>query len=232
MIWRPWIVAGLLLVAVLVNAALVAFERVPSPDAAEVVTRVDEPLRHLLYTPTNRRNNFKAMGMDDELAHVVATRIDRHAASEARLLELLERHSADVGEAFCPGSGLPQPWAALRFLVRDDGGRREVVDAGRLYAFEPQPWFATAPIDMLYRELEAVPDRRGDATLMGVAAALLGREVDALEGRSPWSRGLVGTWGFRRLTRDAPQVEKMVVDYFSWVHYLTELANRPDGICG
>lgn len=232
MIWRPWVVAGLLLVAVLVNGVLVALERVPTPDAADVVTRVDEPLRHLLYTPTNRRNNFKAMGMDDELAHVVATRIDRLAGQQARFEELLARHAIDVGEAFCPGAGLPQPWAALRFLVREENGRRDVVDPTRLLAFEPQPWFAAAPVEPLYRHLEVVPDRQPDATLMGVAAALLGREIDALEGRSPWSRGLVGSWGFRRLVRDAPQVEKMVVDYFSLVHYLTELANRPDGICG
>lgn len=232
MIWRPWIVGGLLLVAVLVNGALIALERVPSSDATEVVTRVDEPLRHLLYTPTNRRNNFKIMGMDDDLAHVVATRIDRHTASQARLEELLTRHAADVGQAFCPNSGMPQPWAALRFLVREENGRREVVDPTRLLAFEPQPWFAAAPVEQLHREFEAVAQRPPDATLMGVSAALLGKEIEALEGRSPWSRGLVGSWGFRRLSRDAPQVEKMVVDYFSLVHYLTELANRPGGICG
>src|SRR5690606_327633 len=121
------------------------------------------------------------------------------------------RHAIDVGEAFCPGAGLPQPWAALRFLVREENGRRDVVDPTRLLAFEPQPWFAAAPVEPLYRHLEVVPDRQPDATLMGVAAALLGREIDTLEGRSPWSRGLAGSWGFRRLVRDAPQVEKMVV---------------------
>lgn len=231
MTWRPWIVAGLLLVAVLFNVVLITQERLPSPEGKESLTKIDEPLRHLLYKPTNRRNNFKEMGMDDDFAHAVATRIDRYAGMKAKLVDMLQQQSAEVGDAFCATAGLPQPYAAARFLMLEENGRRDVVDAARLTRFEEQPWFAKSPVQQVYSEVESVQDRHADATIMGVSALLLSREGDVLEGASPWSKSLMGTWGFSRLKRDDPKIEVMVVEYFSLMHYLTELANTSDGIC-
>lgn len=220
-----------MLATVLLNLVLIVQERLPNPDARPEVTKIDEPLRHLLYRPTERRNNFKKMGMDDEFAHRVANRIDKYTSMKAKFVAMLQDQAADVGDAFCPTAGLPQPYAAARFLITEENNRRDIVDASRLTRFDSQPWFDKSPVMGVYSELEAVEGRREDATLLGVAALLLAREADALAGRSPWSRGLIRRGSFSTLERQEPRITVLVMDYFALMHYLTELANTSDGIC-
>jgi hypothetical protein len=137
-----------------------------------------------------------------------------------------------VGRVFCPGTGLPQPYAAMAYLVTGEGGRRDVVDVERLKLFEPQPWFDDAPVGNVYNHIELTAGRRSDATLMGVSALLLSKEDDALDGQSPWSTGLMGSWGWGPVRKTYPSSEMLVIQYFSLMHYLTELANTRNGICG
>ena len=86
-------------------------------------------------------------------------------------------------------------------------------------------------VDAVYNQLERTEARKADATLMGVSALLLGREGDALDGNAPWATGMMGAWGFKRLKKESPTVEVIAIQYFSLMHYLTELANKRDGIC-
>lgn len=218
-------------VAFVLNLALAWNEELPKPVTGDEVAKIDEPLRHIDYKPTNRRNNFKEMGMDDDLAHAVATRIDKYVNLKAKLVDLLQQQAAEVGDAFCPTAGLPQPYAATQFLVEEENDRRAVVDSGRLVRFEAHPWFDKSPVLQVYTELESVEERRADATVMGVGALILNKEADVLDGASPWSRSIVGSWGYSALKRRYPKVEVMTIEYFSLMHFLTELANAPDGIC-
>lgn len=231
MTWRPWIITALLLGMFLVNLVLVFQERLPDPTVTEQIMAINEPLRHLSYKASTRRNDFKEMGMDDDLAHAVATRIDRYVGMKAKFQQMLADQAADVGDVFCPTPGLPQPYAASRYLILEENDRRDVADAGRLIRFDEQPWYAKSPVQQIYNVLEHTENRRAEATVMGVSALLLGREADVLDGTGAWSRGVLGTFGFRRLERQSPSIRVMVIDYFSLVHYLTELANTPDGIC-
>ena len=66
---------------------------------------------------------------------------------------------------------------------------------------------------------------------MGISSLLLGLEDDALDGHSPWSTGMMGTWGWSPLKKTYPASEMLVIQYFSLMHYLTELANVRNGIC-
>ncbi len=232
MTWRPWIVAMMLLTAVLVSATLSGMERVPSPRAGPDVVRVEEVLRHLSYTPSARRNNFKDMGMKDEQADATAKYIDRYARKKALFAQLLVDQAGEMGAVFCPGTGLPQPYAALEYLVVEENERRDVMDHERLKLFETQPWFAAAPVDAVYTRMELTEGRKSEATVMGVAAMLVSKEEDALDGHSPWSTGIIGTWGWTPLKKNFPAVEMKTIQYFSLMHYLTELANTRDGICG
>ncbi len=231
MTWRPWIVAAALLGALMVDAVLVAQERVPEPEGGPEVERVDEILRHLQYVPSTRRSNFKAMGMSDELAESTATYIDRYGRKQKLFKELLSEQAPLVGGAFCPGTGLPQPYAALQFLVKEENDKRDVIDPERLREFEEQEWFATAPVNAIYNHFELTRGRYADATLLGVSALLVSREDDALEGYPPFSTGIMGTRGWAPLKKQNPRVELTVIQYFSLMHYLTELANTRDGIC-
>jgi hypothetical protein len=229
--WRPWLVVLTLMVGFFVNIALITQERVPDPQAGPEVTVSDEPLRHLQYLKTSRRGNFKAMGMTDELADATANFIDKYGKQESRYKTLLEDHATEIGDAFCPTDRLPQPYAALRFLVFEENKRRDVVSADRLVRFEAQPWFESAPVVAVYNTLEVTHSRKPDATLMAVGGILLGREDDVLEGSAPFATGLMGSWGFKRLKKDNPKVEMLVIQYFSMMHFLTELANTKGGIC-
>ncbi len=231
MTWRPWIVSALLVIAILVNGVLLVQEKLPGAATGPALTKLDERLRHISYPPTARRKNFKEMGMDDDLANVVANRIDKHQRLQARFVKLLAKQQAKIGDAFCSTTGLPQPYSALRFLVEEENDERRVVHTERLLHFEEQPWFRLAPVQAVYDHVELHGNRRADATLMGIAGILLGREKDVLDDIAPWKGGVFEAWGYQRLQREHPRVQKLVIDYFSLMHYLTELANSPRGIC-
>ncbi len=233
MTWRPWVIASLAVVALLVNGMLLINENVPDPTQQPELDRpIKEPLRDLLYTPTNRRANFQSMGMSFELAEAAASHIGRFDRQQPRWERMVDDQGAELAEALCASERLPQPYAMLAFLVYQDNDARYVFDPLAMTRFERQSWYDDrALVPALYNQFERAPSRRVEATLMGVSAALLAREADALEGRSPWALGLVGQWGFARLKRRQPGIERLVVEYFSLMHYLTELANTRRGIC-
>ena len=232
MSWRPWILLTGALVAFVLNLFLVVKEQLPDGEVKQEVTRVEERLRHLQYLKEQRRSNLKEMGLDDDFAHAVASYIDSHyVRHQQRFQDLLAEKAGDVGVAFCPSAGLPQPYAALEFLVHEENQRRDVFSPDRLLSLEAQPWFGTSQATAVYETLEVTESRKSDATLMGVSALLVSREKDVLAGRSPWSMGALGSWGFRKLKKESPSVEILVIQYFSLMHYLTELANTREGIC-
>ncbi|MCB9675041.1 MAG: hypothetical protein H6737_07985 [Alphaproteobacteria bacterium] len=232
--WRPYIVVLALVVALIVNAALIGNERIPDLEVREQVSLEDEPLRHMTYAPNTRMQNFTEMGMDDELAQRAANLAAGLQSNRQRYLKMLEDQAIDVGDAFCPSSSkLPQPYAAMRYLVVQEGGRRDVIDGhNSLFAFEEQAWFekegGAAPV---YNTLERRAGRRQDATVMGVAAVLLGREQEAVTERGPWSTGFLGGGSFTTLESESAGIRQMTAEYFALMHYLTELANEQDGIC-
>jgi hypothetical protein len=230
LIWRPWIIAALLIIAVLVNGMLLVNERIPAKIAEVEVETSDERLKNLAYTAGNRRANFQVMGMSVDLAEDTANHYSRFARQAERFDGLLEEQATELTPLLCPGR-LPQPYAALAVLVFEENGVRYVVDPTTIKQLEPQKWFDASLVPALYDQYERTPNRRAEATLMAVSAALLGMEEDALEGQSPWSRGVLGSWGFSRLEAQQPRVRRMVIEYFSLMHFLTELANGQDGIC-
>ncbi len=231
MTWRPWIVAAAFIAAVMINLVLVFQERLPEAKGGPEVSRVDEILRHLQYTPSSRRNNFKKMGMSDDLAESSAKYIDRYTRKQPLFVQMLNEQAAMVGSAFCPGTGLPQPYAVAQFLVTEVNERRDVVDPERLREFEEQPWFMTSQVPAIYTRFELTEGRYADATLLGVSALLVSKEDDALDGYAPFSTGIMGARGWGHLKKEHPRVELTAIQYFSLMHYLTELANTRDGIC-
>ncbi|HHO51121.1 MAG TPA: hypothetical protein ENK18_09695 [Deltaproteobacteria bacterium] len=229
--FRPWVVAGLLIVGILVNAALLVFERLPTREVIETSKKYDEPLRGLQYLAGSRRSNFQVMGLEFEMAEAAAGRISRFQQRQARFLKMLDEQAAEVVDVFCPGE-LPQPYAALAYLVEEENGIRRVIDAGTLTRFERQPWYDLDGLTpRLYEHFELTESRKAEASLMAVSAVLLSREEDALSGRSPWSLGLVGGWGFSRLSSKEPRIQVLAIEYFALMHFLTELANTQTGIC-
>lgn len=231
MTWRPWIVSAAMMLALMVNVVLMVQERLPEARSGPEVVRVEEILKHLKYLPSTRRNNFKEMGMTDELAEATAKYADRYARKEALFKGLLEEQAAMVGNTFCPGTEMPQPYAALEFLVKEENEKRDTIDPERLKEFEEQVWFQTTQVQAVYNHFELTEGRYADATLLGVSSLLVSLEDDALDGLSPFSTGMLGSRGWAPLKKQAPRVEVLAIQYFSLMHYLTELANTRDGIC-
>ena len=221
----------MMFVAFISNAVMIFHEKVPTAEVVQEVGRIHEVLRHLQYLPTSRRNNFKEMGFNDDQADACAKMIDRYKGKTEKFKSMLSDQADQVVDVFCPSDRVPQPYAALRLLVLEENERRDVLDFQRFISFEEQPWYGNAPVDAVYNQLERTEARKADATLMGVSALLLGREGDALDGNAPWATGMMGAWGFKRLKKESPTVEVIAIQYFSLMHYLTELANKRDGIC-
>lgn len=207
-------------------------ERLPTPEVREELEkRFDEPLRSLQYLPSNRRNNFGVMGMSDELADATANQISRFDRQKERFRKLLGE-SVEMIDVICPSEKLPQPYSMLGYLVTEENKIRYVVSPQNIVAFELQPWYEQSPVSSLYNTFERTESRREEATIMSIAAALLGREPSALNRESPWSQSVIGSWGFSRLESKEPRITQLVIEYFALMHFLTEIANEPQrGIC-
>jgi len=231
MTWRPWIIMTLGIVALLVNGVLMVQEDMPQVAAQQELKKIIEPLRTLTYLESTRRQNFVEMGLSDSLADKAAIYASNQDRSRKKWLKILAQDPAGLGQALCPSDRVPQPYAMLRYLVTQDAGRRYVVSPGRTTVLEPQSWYEESPVDALYDQFEITERRKADATVMAVSSVLLAREMDALNGVSPWSMGVLGNWSFPRLQKREPRITQMVIEYFGLMHYLTELANTNRGIC-
>ncbi|MEQ1570098.1 MAG: hypothetical protein ABMA64_30975 [Myxococcota bacterium] len=232
MTWRPWVIATLGGLALLLNVALLQTERIPREERVdETRAEYDKELRAMQYLASQRRANFEKFGMTYEMAEASAGHIGRFEKQRDRFAGMLEQQAAELGDALCPSDGLPQPYASLAYLVTEENQLRRVVDWSTLQRFERASWFDQSLVPALYNQFERVEGRRSEATLMAVSAALLRREGSALDGESPWATGLTGTFGFSRLVRREPRVEQLAIEYFGLMHFLTEVANGDGGIC-
>lgn len=232
MTWRPWVVFACLMLAALLDGTLIIVEQVPRLDAGPDIIKVEERLRTLQYTAANRRANFEAMGMTPDLADATARQIQRYEKQQAeRFYAMLDEQAAEVADVFCSSERTPQPYTALRYLVYEENGVRQVVDPLSMRRFESQKWYETSYVEALYDHFERAQAHKPDATIMAVGSVLTRREIDALDGVAPWSLGLVGSWGFGRLVKKEPRVQALVVEYFALMHFVTELANLKRGIC-
>jgi hypothetical protein len=231
MTWRPFVIVGLGIIAMLLNGVLVFLEDMPSVTTAAEVTKIIEPLRTLTYSPTNRRQNLEAMGLPSELANLTANHIANLDRDRKKWEAALQADPATLGQSLCPSERVPQPYAMLQYLVYADAQQRYVIEPSRVKTLEVQPWYQQSVVPALYDHFERTERRKADATVMGVAAALLAMEQQALDGAAPWSMGALGAWSYGRLEEQHPKVRKMVIEYFGLMHYLTELANEQRGIC-
>lgn len=231
--WRPWIILALLLGVVVVNSALMYFEQVAGPEQqAQVKDEVKDKLAGLPFTAATRRSNFKAFGLPDNLVDAAATQATRIITGrKSRFKKMLKDSADDVGPALCPG-GLPQRYAALAFLVKEDSGKREVVDYESVTFFSTQQWYDPQMVQDVYNEVELSNPPREASTSMGVSAILEQQENAVLNGDSPWGKGLAGRWSLARVFAKYPDAKRKLVSYFAFMHVLTELANEPGGICG
>jgi hypothetical protein len=238
MTFRPWILSALLLGAIGVDAYLLLNERVAESEkhVRHQVDRAD-PLGDLRYTKANRASNLQRMGLAGEELAQAQARIEDLDGGDGRyrdvITSLLEQagDQTQMAEPFC-GTGKVQPhYAALAYLVREDGGKRRAIEVTRVSALEAAPWAKTARIAEVYGDLELAPERKPDATVMGIAAILMGREQDVIDRRAYWGEGLRGRWSWERLKKDNPGIDQQVIGYLALLHFTMEVATEEGGFC-
>jgi len=232
---RGWVVGASLLILTGANAYLVMEEEVYSLEGGTSHTlSTDDPLLGLRYEASQRRSNFAAFGLTGALLDRTLSRAESLNGRYQDKIYTLLMNAGDpegVADALCGlGSGARPRYGALPYLVAEEGSRRPV-DPGALAGITADPWVDLAPVDGVYEIIELDEERQKDATVMALAAILLGQEQLALEGKTPWGRGLLATWSFADVTGTYPGIDERVSDYLALLHVVVEVAQEEGGFC-
>ena len=242
---RPFVVAGTTLILGGVNAYLLYTEYAwhpeyhgiaPSEFQPRHVTDDNDPLLQLQPVAADREKNLKAFGLPDPMVKKTLDRLrdldDRQKDRVTLLLQNVD-DPAQLEDAFCGQTQQVRPrYGGLRFLVEETQDMRRPIQIDRISGFQRQKWTRTAPIDEVYRTAELGEDKHEDATLMALAALMLKKEDDLLEGRKPFGRGLASTWSWDTVKKQNPGIEDRLVEYFALMHLCWELMAGPGGQCG
>ena len=239
---RGFMASALLLAASIVCLILMVREAVPEPVQKTEEKTVQDPLIGMSFTSAVRISNLQKMGFDSDLSRVISARIQsiqkkdtRNKEGRSRLLDAIVAN-ADAGFVLCPSTELPQRYAAMAFLVSEVDGLHQVVDRQALrVGLEQQEWFDRDAVTDVYVKLEKTENRLSDATAIGISAFLLNGEQDLLLDDGFWKvGGFLGSVSLAAILRKYPEVEPKLVEYFALMHYMTELANDPNGqkFCG
>ncbi len=217
------------------NGALLWFEKLPLVEGkADLKDEQKDPLLTMRFLPSKRVENFKAMGLDEELNTAAVARTKAIDKRKEFNKQLLLDHADEVGKLLCSSpTSLPQRYAALGFLVDEEKDTRVVVAFDRLTFLEVKPWVATSLLGSVYSTLEPVKGRKVDATIMGVAAILTRQEEAVLTSEAPFShKGIGGLgWGLAGVEKRFPEVRRKLIDYFALMHVFAEIAGEPGGLC-
>ncbi|MBN1336757.1 MAG: hypothetical protein JXB39_12435 [Deltaproteobacteria bacterium] len=234
---RPWILGAVLVGALGVNGYLVIHERIAVGESeARHRTRKEDPLIDLPYTSASRSSDFGRFGLVGPLLTQAVERVqEQDEANRALLKDRIE----NVGDpdlflkTFCrtDRGGLPPHYSGLAWLVQDEGGRRSAISVPRITSLEPGEWASRSPIAEVYATVELNDDRKPDATVMGLAAILLGREDEAIHRRSPWGQGLGGRWSWERLQKEDVGIADQVMQYLVLLHLTMEIVTAEGGFC-
>lgn len=208
----------------------------PAERKPRTIKETTDPLFDMRYSSAERKTNLGRMGLSDDLITKIELRIRRLEDREKqRLVQSIDdaEDPKDLTAALCGRTSDLRPrYGALRFLVEEDRGTRRAVDLRRLTRLERQEWSRADLIGEVYRQLELTDGRKPDAPLMGVAAILLKKENDALQGLSPWDRTNFGSWSWDDLKAEHPGIEERTIDYFALMHLVVEIAQAEGGLCG
>lgn len=219
------------------NAYLLAGEDILTfQEESGQTVREEDPLLGLRYTSGERRKNFEAYGMPNALCDEAMAAVEKlESQNIGKILEARYEEAGDpqaLADALCgDGANMRPRYAALEFFVQEDGGSRSVIDLRRTTSLDRQEWAIDGPIVGVYREVELAEDYKSDATIMAVAALLLGTEDQVFEQVSPWGRGLLAEWSWEEVAERYPGVQSQVVDYFAVMHLATEKAQEEGSIC-
>ena len=235
---RSVMVGASLVMSMGVTGYLMAKEDIaPAEVTATHVALKTDPLLQTRYTEGRRKTNMATFGLTESMQASALDRMRRIEQKHKRKIEILVNNAPDpnaLADALCGQTSQVRPrYGALRFLVKDNKGRRDPIQISRVTGLEEQDWSQVSPIGDVFVKVELSDERQDDATLMAIAAILANREQDALESYAPWGRGLLpGAWSWNKVNETFPGLSERVVEYFALMHLFVEYAMSDEGLCG
>ena len=202
---------------------------------AKQLVRAEDPLLSMRHIEADRLENMKKFGLEPAVAEAAVRKLKDLEQQSGPRLEALLKDAANpdgLANALCGETADVRPrYGALKYLVSEEKGRRQTVNLRRISGIEEQDWYTTSPVSEVYAEVELLAERQPDATLMGIAAILLGREKDVLEQNSPWGQGIALQWSWSKVKAENSGIQELLVEYFATMHLAVELAQKEGGIC-
>ena len=235
MSWRPWITSSLMIGTVIFNVALLWLEHVEPPrGSSDAKNEVSDKLLDLTFIASDRFQNFVDMGLPEDLAKASSEKA-RRLSSKTRLngfQQMLQDARDEVMPFACSNTGLHPRYAMSAFLLVAENDELKVIEPTAV-AFEVGEWYSESRIVDVYNTLELNPKRQADATLMGMAAVILKQEEKVIYSDPPFNHNsLMGSgWGWDRVDKAYPSAKKKIINYFSMMHVIGELASARDGVC-
>ena len=142
-----------------------------------------------------------------------------------------------LGRIFCKSADPPTRYAAMSVLIVPDGNGKRALAAAEIAELEGQDWYAQAPVRPIYEQIELADDAdyHPDATVMGVAALILGQQDMVMNREYPWGKTgkLTNGWSFEGVQSKyaSQKITGTLVDYFAVMEIMTEIARQENGIC-
>ena len=230
--WRPLLLTVGIIAMMVINIRAIQVEKIEKQ--VQISDRVyADRLRDIEYSEPNRLNNFIAFGLNKAQASKAQRKagqlMKKHAKQFRSRLSNAENEQLLV-DTFCARTSSIRPrYSAINWLVKENNGRREVIDPVRDVDLQEQEWAGRVSLEFIYQDLELREDPRADSTKMAIAALLTGNESALTNRDRPYGEG--DYWRWDEVLEQHPKVEKQLVEYFAIMHVFVELANSSDGIC-
>ncbi|MCK6525285.1 hypothetical protein L6R49_28100 [Myxococcota bacterium] len=233
--WRLFMAGASLFLGVGVNGYLLSVEDISGVEqGSKQLIRAEDPLR-ISYVSAERENNMKTFGLDEAKAKQAAKKVQDLQDDYGERLAVLLREAGDpnqLADALCGETQDVRPrYGALRYIINEEKGRRQVVNLRRVSGIEAQDWYLLSSVGEVYREAELIDDRQPDATVMAIAAILLAKESELLDHNAPWGRGIALQWSWDKVKKENAGIEERVIEYLATMHLLVELAQAEGGLC-
>ena len=223
---RIWLNVGAVVALLLVNISLINSEFV-SAVGNDAEKLYEDQLRDIIYSKTNREENFKKFGLDEALSKKA---LKKAASYEKRTKQIIglytsiddEEVAESVKNIFCGSIDDLRPrYHAMRYLVSEENQKRSLISLKTTTKLEPQPWAEAISINSIWVQLEKVADPEPDTTLMYVAAMFSGEEQSVLGQQAPWGRGR--DWKWSAVEKEYPGSGLRSAEYLAMVHVFTEV---------
>ena len=233
---RSWlIVVGIIAVSIL-NVFLISNEHVEVSIEKELVGDYEDRYGNLIYTKSEREENFKKFGLDEQSIKRTIKQLGKY---ERRYKEPFRARLTDsknielMTEIFCPRDvkSIRPRYAAARLLIKEKSDKRLVIDPKKDVELEEQKWTKSLSFLDIYESVEKTKEELPYSTIMVIAALLTKNEESLYRREEPWGRVLDGSWNWNSVQEEYSDVGTQLIKYFALMHLLTEIANDEKGVC-